>query len=89
MQTKESVLTLTRTEDPAAHQAAREEHETLGRLRAGMKASGYDALGAFSQDNVTCAAGFLVPSHATNRFRRTIAILAGDRFAAQIVVNVE
>lgn len=54
-----------------------------------MKSSGYDALIAFSQDNVTYAAGFLVPSHATNRFRRTIAVLAGDRFASQIVVNVE
>src|SRR5690349_3563756 len=65
------------------------EHETLQRLRAAMKAAGYDALVALSQDNVTYAAGFLVPSHATNRFRRTIVILAGDAFAAQIVVNVE
>ena len=65
------------------------EHETLKRLRAAMKAAGYDALVALSQDNVTYAAGFLVPSHATNRFRRTIVILAGDTFAAQIVVNVE
>ena len=65
------------------------EHETLKRLRAAMKAAGYDALVALSQDNVTYAAGFLVPSHATNRFRRTIVILAGDTVAAQIVVNVE
>ena len=65
------------------------EHQTLQRLRAAMKAAGYDALVALSQDNVTYAAGFLVPSHATNRFRRTIVILAGDTFAAQIVVNVE
>lgn len=54
-----------------------------------MKQAGYDALVALSQDNVTYASGFLVPSHATNRFRRTIVILAGDAFAAQIVVNVE
>lgn len=65
------------------------EHEVLQKLRGMMKARGYDALVAFSPDNVTYTAGFLVPSHATNRFRRTIAVLAGDRFAAQIVVTVE
>lgn len=69
--------------------AAQGEHETLRRLRAAAKEAGYDALVALSQDNVTYAAGFLVPSHLTNRFRRTIVILAGDTFAAQIVVNVE
>ena len=75
----------------AARAAAsyRNEHETLRRLRGAMKEAGYDALVALSQDNVTYASGFLVPSHATNRFRRTIVILAGDSFAAQIVVNVE
>ncbi len=45
---------------------------------AAMRQAGYDALVAFSQDNVTYTAGFLVPSHASNRFRRTITILAGD-----------
>jgi Xaa-Pro aminopeptidase len=65
------------------------EHEVLGKLRAAMKKAGHDALIAFSQDNVTYTAGFLVPSHASNRFRRTIAIIARDSFAAQIVVNVE
>jgi len=65
------------------------EHEVLAKLRTAMKAQGFDALVALSQDNVTYTAGFLVPSHATNRFRRTITILAGDRFAAEIVVNVE
>lgn len=65
------------------------EHPTLRRLRAAMKSAGFDALVALSQDNVTYAAGFLVPSHLTNRFRRTIVVLAGDRFASQIVVNVE
>jgi len=54
-----------------------------------MHGAGHDALVAFSQDNVTYTAGFLVPSHASNRFRRTITVLAGDAFAAQIVVNVE
>src|SRR4029450_4623813 len=52
-------------------------------------AAGHDSLVAFSQDNVTYTAGFLVPSHASNRFRRTITIIAGESFAAQIVVNVE
>lgn len=65
------------------------EHETWQRLRAAMKEDGYDALVALSQDNVIYASGFLVPSHATNRFRRTIVVLAGDDFAAQVVVNVE
>src|SRR5580704_12697835 len=65
------------------------EHETLRLLRARAREAGYDALVAFSQDNVTYTAGFLVPSHALNRFRRTITILAGDTYAAQIVVNVE
>ena len=65
------------------------EHEVIRRLRAAMQGAGHDALVAFSQDNVTYTAGFLVPSHASNRFRRTITVLAGDAFAAQIVVNVE
>jgi Xaa-Pro aminopeptidase len=65
------------------------EHEVVAKLRVAMKAAGHDALVAFSQDNVTYTAGFLVPSHASNRFRRTITIIAGDSFAAQVVVNVE
>jgi Xaa-Pro dipeptidase len=65
------------------------EHEVIGKLRSAMRKAGHDALVAFSQDNVTYTAGFLVPSQASNRFRRTITIIAGDRFAAQIVVNVE
>src|SRR5690242_18529297 len=65
------------------------EHEVLAKLRSAMKKAGHDALVAFSQDNVTYTAGFLVPSQASNRFRRTITILAGDSYAAQIVVNVE
>jgi ectoine hydrolase len=68
---------------------AANEHEVLAKLRAAMKAAGYDALVALSIDNVTYTAGFLVPSHASNRFRRTITVLAGERFACQIVVNVE
>lgn len=65
------------------------EHEVLQKLRAAMGAAGYDALVALSIDNVTYSAGFLVPSHASNRFRRTITVLAGERFGTQIVVNVE
>jgi Xaa-Pro dipeptidase len=65
------------------------DHEVIRRLRAAMKAAGYDALVALSQDNVTYTAGFLVPSHALNRFRRTITVLAGSAFATQIVVTVE
>src|ERR1700681_4589220 len=65
------------------------EHELLRKLRSAMTGAGYDALVAFSRDNVTYTAGFLVPSHASNRFRRTITVLAGEAFAAQIVVNVE
>ena len=65
------------------------EHEVLRKLRSATAKAGHDALVAFSQDNVTYTAGFLLPSHASNRFRRTITVLAGDQFAAQIVVNVE
>ena len=65
------------------------EHEVLRKLRSAMVAAGHDALVAFSQDNVTYTAGFLVPSHASNRFRRTVTILAGEKFSTQIVVNVE
>src|SRR3984893_5477368 len=65
------------------------EHEVLRKLRSATIRAGHDALVAFSQGNVTYTAGFLVPSHASNRFRRTITVLAGEKFAAQIVVNVE
>jgi Xaa-Pro dipeptidase len=65
------------------------EHETVRSLRARAKAAGFDALVALSQDNVTYTAGFLVPSHATNRFRRTITVISGEQFACQIVVSVE
>jgi Xaa-Pro aminopeptidase len=65
------------------------EHDVLRKLRSAMQGAGCDALVAFSQDNVTYTAGFLVPSHASNRFRRTITVIAGDAFAAQVVVNVE
>jgi len=65
------------------------EHEVHARLRAAMRDAGYDALVAHSMDNVTYTTGFLVPSQASNRFRRAIAVLAGDNFGCQIVVTVE
>src|SRR5579871_1871201 len=65
------------------------EHEVFKKLRHATQAAGYDALVAFSPDNVSYTAGVLLPSHALNRFRRTISVLAGDSFAAQVVVTVE
>ena len=65
------------------------EHEVFTKLRAEMKQQGFDALVALTPDNVTYTAGVLIPSHVVNRFRRTISILAGNNFSAQIVVDVE
>ena len=65
------------------------EDPVIQKLRAAMKADRFDALVAHSLDNATYTAGFQVPSHAQNRFRRTITVLAGDDFGCQIVVNVE
>jgi len=59
------------------------------KLRAAMVEDGFVALVAHSLDNVTYTAGFQVPSHAMNRFRRTITILTPGGFERQIVVNVE
>ncbi|WP_149536772.1 M24 family metallopeptidase [Siccirubricoccus phaeus] len=65
------------------------EHEVFTKLRRAAGAAGFDALVAFSPDNVTYTAGFQVPSQLSNRFRRTISVLAGDSKAVQVVVNVE
>ena len=65
------------------------EDPVIQNLREQMKSDRFDALVAHSLDNATYTAGFQVPSHAQNRFRRTITVLAGDRFGCQIVVNVE
>lgn len=65
------------------------DHPVFTRLREEMAKDGLDALVAHTLDNVTYTAGFQVPTHAMNRFRRTISILAGRDFARQIVVNVE
>jgi Xaa-Pro dipeptidase len=65
------------------------EHEVFTKLRTAARAAGFDALVAFSPDNVTYTAGFQVPSQLNNRFRRTITVLAGEAKAVQVVVNVE
>ena len=65
------------------------EHEVPAKLRAAMHVGGHDALVALSVDNVTYTAGFTVPSHVSNRFRRTVTVIAGDSFGCQIVVSVE
>jgi Xaa-Pro dipeptidase len=65
------------------------EDPVIGKLRAAMRADGFDALVAHSLDNATYTAGFQVPTHAMNRFRRTITVLAAKDFECQIVVNVE
>lgn len=66
-----------------------QEHEVHTKLRSAIKAGNIDALVAHSMDNVTYTTGFLVPSQASNRFRRAIAVLAGNDFGCQIVVTVE
>jgi len=53
------------------------ENEVLVKPRRAMISGGYDALFVLSQDKVTYTAGFLVPSPASNRFCRTITVLAG------------
>ena len=65
------------------------EDPVIRKLRTALKADGFDALIAHSLDNATYTAGFQVPSHAMNRFRRTITVIAGEKFGCQIVVNVE
>jgi Xaa-Pro dipeptidase len=65
------------------------EKSVIQKLRHEMQSDGLDALVAHSLDNVTYTAGFQVPSHALNRFRRTITVLAAGDFSCQIVVNVE
>lgn len=61
----------------------------LDRLQAELARQGARALVAVSPENVTYTAGHLVPSHPTNRHRRTISVLAGDGRGALVVVSVE
>ena len=63
--------------------------DTLDRLRAEMVRQGVRALVALSPENVAYTIGYMVPSHPTNRHRRTISILAEDGRSALIVVGVE
>jgi Xaa-Pro aminopeptidase len=47
------------------------------------------AIVAFSPENVAYTIGCMVPSHPTNRHRRTISILTADERSVLIVVSVE
>lgn len=59
------------------------------RLRDVMRRQGLDAVAASSPDNVVYAAGTTVPSHLSNRFRRTICLVPQHGEPALIVVTVE
>jgi Xaa-Pro aminopeptidase/DNA-binding FadR family transcriptional regulator len=63
--------------------------ETAQRLRTVMAAHRVDAVVATSPDNVIYSVGFTVPSHLSNRFRRTIAVVPLEGAPALIVVTVE
>ncbi len=63
--------------------------EALDRLRAETARQGARALVALSPENVAYTIGTMVPSHPTNRHRRTISILAADGRSALVVVSVE
>jgi len=63
--------------------------DTVRQLRAGMHRAGLDAVVATTPDNVTYVAGFTVPSHLSNRFRRTLCLLPLDGEPALVVVTVE
>ncbi len=59
------------------------------RLRQAMDARGVDGVVASSPDNVVYSAGFTVPSHLSNRFRRTLCLTPREGRPALVVVNVE
>lgn len=63
--------------------------EALDRLRGEMARQGVGALVALSPENVAYTIGYMVPSHPTNRHRRTVSVLAADGRSALIVVSVE
>jgi Xaa-Pro aminopeptidase len=71
---------------PASRQ---EKLLAVERLRAEMRREGLGALVALSPENVAYAIGYMVPSHPTNRARRTITVLTSDGRAVLIVVSVE
>lgn len=62
---------------------------TAGRLRDVMSRHALEAVVATSPDNVIYAAGYTVPSHLSNRFRRTVCLVPLEHDPALIVVNVE
>src|SRR5574341_1443794 len=64
-------------------------NQALDRLRTEMVRHDARALVAFSPENVAYTIGFMVPSHPTNRHRRTISVLTPEGRAALIVVSVE
>lgn len=64
-------------------------HPVIEKLRNEISNQGLDAIVAHSVDNATYTAGFQVPTHAANRFRRTITIVGASGFERQVVVNVE
>ena len=84
--TRVQVLGLARAR-PNLQFGAPMEHEVLRKLRAAMRSARHDALVAFSQDNVTYTAGFLVPSHASNRFRRTITVTSNSPAGAAPTIS--
>ncbi|MDR7419268.1 MAG: Xaa-Pro peptidase family protein [Armatimonadota bacterium] len=63
--------------------------DTVRQLRAGMQRAGLDAVVATTPDNVIYVAGFTVPSHMSNRFRRTLCLLPMEGDPALVVVTVE
>ncbi len=63
--------------------------QALERLRAEMVRQEVRALVALSPENVAYTIGYMVPSHPTNRNRRTISVLTADGRSALIVVSVE
>ena len=52
------------------------ENEVLVKARRAMISAGSGTRAVLSRDNVTHTVEFLAPSHASNRFRRTITVLA-------------
>ena len=63
--------------------------QALDRLCAELVRHEARAMVAFSPENVAYTIGFMVPSHPTNRHRRTISILTPEGRSALIVVSVE
>ncbi len=63
--------------------------EAWDRLRVEMARREVRAIVAFSPENVAYTIGYMVPSHPTNRHRRSISILTADEKSVLIVVSVE